>query len=106
MLVAVNDQMVVGFIQVEHHKWNHLSYISGLVIHPDFRRMGIARNLVQSIEMSSQKKGNRGIYVDTPVNNLDARKFYLSIGLNEAYTMPEFYEPGLDGVTFQKFFIP
>ncbi len=104
VFVAIYEEVVVGFIQVEHHQWNRLSYLHGLVVHPDFRRSGIAKNLVERVALSSKIRQQRGISVDTPVDNLGGRKFYTSIGFNEAYIMPEFYETGLDGVTFQKFF--
>ncbi|MBN8827763.1 MAG: GNAT family N-acetyltransferase [Sphingobacteriia bacterium] len=102
--VAINNDVIVGFIQVEHYNWNRLSHIHGLIVHPDFRRLGIAKKLVKSIENSSKANDNRGIFVDTPINNFNGRKFYTSIGFNEAYIMPNFYENNLDGVTFQKFF--
>lgn len=104
VFVATHKEVVVGFIQVEHHQWNRLSYLHGLVVHPDFRRSGIAKNLVERVALSSRDRKQRGISVDTPVDNLGGRKFYTSIGFNEAYIMPEFYEEGLDGITFQKFF--
>lgn len=102
--VATINHVVVGFVQVEHHKWNRLSYIHGLVVHPDYRRLGIAKDLVKHIEFSAKTRGNRGIFVDTPVDNLGGRKFYTSIGFMQGYIMPKFYESELDGVTFQKFF--
>ncbi len=101
--VATINHAVVGFVQVEHHKWNRLSHIHGLVVHPD-RRLGAARDLVKHIEFSAKTRGNRGIFVDTPVDNLGGRKFYTSIGFSQGYIMPKFYESELDGVTFQKFF--
>lgn len=106
VFVATHEEVVVGFIQVEHHQWNRLSYLHGLVVHPDFRRLGIAKKLVERVEISSRNRKQRGVSVDTPVDNLGGRKFYTSIGFNEAYIMPEFYEAGLDGVTFQKIFHP
>lgn len=102
--VAVNDDIVVGFVQVEHHKWNRLSYIHGLVVHPDYRRLGIAKKLVEAVEVLSKNINNRGIFVDTPVDNLVGRNFYVSVGFVQGYIMPKFYESNLDGITFQKFF--
>lgn len=102
--IAVKDDCVVGFVQAEHHHWNQLTYVYGLVVHPNFRKMGVARKLMTSLENATRSRGFRGIYLDTPVSNMDARAFYASIGFSEAYVMPEFYESGLDGVAFQRFF--
>lgn len=102
--VATYKETVAGFIQAEHHLWNRLSYLHGLVVHPDYRRLKIGKSLLSVIEESSKRKGNRGLYVDTPVDNVGGRKFYTAASFKEAYRMPDFYEPGLDGITFQKFF--
>lgn len=104
VLVATNKGSVIGFIQVRHHKWNHLSYVHGLAVSSNFRKQGIARTLIASIEASAKAHGNRGIYLDTPIDNLGGRAFYRAIGFMESYIMPEFYGAGWDGITFQKFF--
>lgn len=104
IFVASYLGIIVGFIQTVHHGWTRLSYVHGLVVHPDYRRLAIAKSLVERVEISSESRGNQGLYVDTPVDNLGERKFYMSLGFRESYTMPEFYESGFDGVTFQKFF--
>lgn len=102
--VATIADQFVGYIQVQHHHWNQLSFVHGLIVSPDHRRLGIAKKLVEQVEESTRKRGNRGLYLDTPVNNKDAISFYKAIGYNDSYIMPEYYEPGLDGLTFQKLF--
>lgn len=103
--VAQFQDRVVGYIQAEHKKWNRLSFIHGLIVHPEFQRRQIAKNLVAAVEATAKQRNNRGIFLDTPVTNEGARVFYRAIGMAESYIMPEYYEPGLDGVTYQKLFI-
>jgi ribosomal protein S18 acetylase RimI-like enzyme len=57
VFVAIHKELVISFIQVEHHKWNRLSYLHGLVVHPEFRRLGIAKKLVETVELSSKVRG-------------------------------------------------
>lgn len=102
--VSEKDGWIVGFIQVHHHLWNRLSSVPGLVVSVDYQRRGIGGDLMSYVEKESQQHGNRGVYVDTPVNNHEARAFYKSQGYEEGYIMPRYYEDGLDGITFQKFF--
>ncbi|MBX9804432.1 MAG: GNAT family N-acetyltransferase [Alphaproteobacteria bacterium] len=102
--VAVLSNQIVGYIQAQHHKWNLLSNLHGLVVSVDHRRQGIARKLVEHVENASQLRGNRGIYLDTPIINEDGRSFYKALGYKESYIMPEYYEPGLDGITYLKLF--
>lgn len=102
--VSDKDGQVDGFIQVHHYLWNQLSSVPGLVVSPDYHRQGIGGDLMAYIEKESQIRGNRGVYVDTPVDNHEARAFYKAQGYAEGYIMPRYYEDGLDGVTYQKFF--
>ncbi len=105
VLVAMLSGSIVGFIQTQHYLWNRLSHIHGLVISPKYQKQGIGCKLVEHAEASAKKRGNRGLYVDTPVNNFGACSFYQAIGFLEGYIMPSYYEAALDGVTFQKIFV-
>jgi len=66
-------------------------------------RKGIARELVQRAELFAMSKNARGIFVDTPVDNVGGRAFYEAIGYDVGYIMPRYYDDALDGVTYQKF---
>jgi ribosomal protein S18 acetylase RimI-like enzyme len=59
---------------------------------------------VKKVECYLQEKGARGVYLDTPLNNDGGRRFYEKIGYRLGYIMPEYYDAGQDGVTYQKFF--
>jgi ribosomal protein S18 acetylase RimI-like enzyme len=104
VVVATRSGKIVGFIQVQHHAWNRMSQLHGLVVSPNCRRQGVARSLVARAEDLAKFRGSRGMYVDTPSNNLVGKSFYMSVGFSIGYVMPEFYEEGLDGITFQRFF--
>src|ERR1700722_6701380 len=54
--VAVNEDLVIGFIQAQHHRWNRLSYIHGLVVSPDSHRQGIAGKLIIHVEQAAHKR--------------------------------------------------
>jgi ribosomal protein S18 acetylase RimI-like enzyme len=75
-------------------------------VEPGFHRLGIASALVVRAEEFARSKQARGIYVNKPVNNMRRRKFYEAIGYQFGYIIPRYYEDGLDGVTYQKFFVP
>jgi ribosomal protein S18 acetylase RimI-like enzyme len=94
----------VGFLYVQFYEWNRLAQIQGLAVDPSYQRQGIAAGLVKKAESFAREKGARGVYVDTPTLNRKGRDFYEAIGYNFGYEMPRYYEDGLDGVTYQKFF--
>jgi ribosomal protein S18 acetylase RimI-like enzyme len=104
VLIARAATNLVGIIQTQHHTWNRLSQIHGLLVSPSARRNGIARTLVSRCENIAKNREQRGIYLDTPVNNVGGIEFYKALGFSVGYIMPFFYEENLDGVTLQKFF--
>ena len=93
-----------GFVCVEYREWNRLGQLHGLAVDPAFKRRGIASELVRRAEKFVRAEGGRGLYVDTPVTNEIARSFYEALGYQQAYVMPEYYDEGLDGVTYLKLF--
>ncbi len=93
-----------GYVCVEYREWNRLGQVQGLAVDPAFRRRGIATALVHRAEGFVRGKGGRGLYADTPVTNESGRSFYEALGYRQAYVMPEYYDEGLDGVTYLKLF--
>lgn len=102
--VAIFGGAVIGFLYVQYYSWNQLCQIQGLAVDPEVQRQGVASALVVRAEEFARLKKARGVYVDTPTSNTGGRKFYESMGYQLAYIMPRYYEDGLDGVTYQKFF--
>ncbi len=104
ILFAIEKNTIIGYISAEFYSWNRLGQIHGLVIHPDYRNKGFASTLVKDAEVFMKKNGARGIYADTPVDNSIGCAFYKDNNFQQAYVMPEYYDNGLDGVTFLKLF--
>jgi ribosomal protein S18 acetylase RimI-like enzyme len=93
-----------GFVCVEYREWNCLGQVQGLAVDPAHKRRGIASKLVHRAEEFVRAEGGRGLYADTPVTNEIGRSFYEALGYWQAYRMPEYYDEGLDGVTYLKLF--
>lgn len=102
--VGSTVDQIVGFGTVQFEPWNRLGQIHGLVVDPAWRRHGLAATLAKEAEMFVRELGGRGIFVDTPINNYGGRRFYEAIGYNHDYTMTEYYDDSVDGVTYVKFF--
>jgi len=102
--LAVSNENAAGYIYIQYYAWNQLCQIQGLAVSPESQRQGAASALVARAEEFARSKNARGIYVDTPTTNTGGRKFYEAIGYQLGYIMPRYYEDGLDGVTYQKFF--
>ncbi len=102
--VSETEDHLSGFVSVEYRAWNRLGQLQGLAVDPALKRRGIASALVHRAEEFVQAGGGRGLYVDTPVTNEAGRSFYETLGYRQAYVMPEYYDEGLDGVTYLKLF--
>jgi ribosomal protein S18 acetylase RimI-like enzyme len=101
--VAVADDAVLGYVSAELARWNMLGRIHGLAVDPAARRGGVARALVAAVEDRLRTQGARGVYVDTPVDNLTGRRFYEGIGFTPDHVMSRYYADDLDGVTYARF---
>jgi ribosomal protein S18 acetylase RimI-like enzyme len=102
--VSEIEDRLSGFVSVEYREWNRLGQLQGLAVDPDLKRRGIASTLVRHAEEFVRGEGGRGLYVDTPVTNEIGHSFYEALGYRQAYVMPEYYDEGLDGVTYLKLF--
>jgi ribosomal protein S18 acetylase RimI-like enzyme len=102
--VCESEERLSGFVSVEYREWNRLGQLQGLAVDPVLKRRGIASELVHRAEEFVRVEGGRGLYVDTPVTNDPGRSFYEALGYRQAYVMPEYYDEGLDGVTYLKLF--
>ena len=102
--VCEAEERLSGFVCVEYRAWNRLGQLQGLAVDPALKRQGIASELAYRAEEFVRGEGGRGLYVDTPVTNESGRSFYEALGYWQAYVMPEYYDEGLDGVTYLKLF--
>jgi ribosomal protein S18 acetylase RimI-like enzyme len=100
--VSEVEERLSGFVCVEYREWNRLGQLQGLAVDPALKRRGIATDLVHRAEEFVRGEGGRGLYVDTPVTNEIGHSFYETLGYRQAYVMPEYYDEGLDGVTYLK----
>ncbi|MDQ4127469.1 MAG: GNAT family N-acetyltransferase [Actinomycetota bacterium] len=98
------QRAVCGFVSVEFREWNRLGQLQGLAVAPGSKRRGVASALVLNAESFVRDLSGRGLYVDTPETNEAAQGFYRAVGYGLAYTMPDYYDDGLDGVTYLKLF--
>ncbi len=96
--VAVRDEEVVGFVvlrAVAHEECEILN----LAVHPNFRRQGVARSLLEHV-----RRGCAGaIYLEVRESNRTALKFYKAIGFKEVGRRPAYYEHPPEGAIVMKF---
>jgi ribosomal protein S18 acetylase RimI-like enzyme len=104
VFVATDNDNIVGFINLRHQKLNWLTCVYTLVVDKPYHRKGVGKALLELAEQRARDRGNRGLFLDTTEQNTNARTFYKSVGLQEAYFMPSYYSDELDGRTYIKLF--
>ena len=77
-LVARIDNKIVGYIG----SWMVIDecHITNIAIHPDYRRNGIAKKLVNELFKYCNEHGISYILLEVRANNISAQKLYESLG--------------------------
>jgi ribosomal protein S18 acetylase RimI-like enzyme len=92
VIVALDGDRIVGYITVyvrvqsDHWEVKKIGVISGLMVHPAYRRMGIATQLLAAAENIFKRGSVKHFTVYTAVNNQGAIKFYEKCGLAPLHT--------------------
>ncbi|MCQ2010293.1 MAG: aminoglycoside 6'-N-acetyltransferase [Sporolactobacillus sp.] len=69
---------------VERAAASPTGYIEGIYVKPDFRRKGVAQNLVEAAELWAKAKGCKQIGSDTELSNQPGYSFHIEAGFHEA----------------------
>jgi GNAT superfamily N-acetyltransferase len=84
--VFVQEKKVVGWIHVflaVRLESASFCEIGGLVVHEQYRRMGIAKQLIDHIKPWCAGKGTNILRVRSNIKRSDAHQFYLQTGFRE-----------------------
>jgi ribosomal protein S18 acetylase RimI-like enzyme len=75
-----------------------------IVVHNDFRRLGIGKALIAMTEELIEQQGGRHIYIDTSSRNQykSTRLFYSRCGYRKDAFVKDFYSPGDSKITYVK----
>jgi len=86
-LAAHPDGRLAGFIQVDLRSHadgcdpaRPTGYIEGWFVYPEFRRQGIAAQLLQEAEHWARSHGCREMASDTWIDNLDSQEVHSALG--------------------------
>lgn len=89
LLIARLDGRLAGTVQLDCDtppNQPHRADVSKLLVHPDFRRRGLARELMVAIEEEARACGRRLITLDTASHAAEA--LYMSLGYERAGVIP------------------
>lgn len=88
--VAMQDQKPTGFILCQLAA--DQAEILTLCVHPDRRRAGIARKLVQQSVTYAHNKGAAELFLEVGADNPDACRFYETFGFKQTGKRRDYYQ--------------
>ena len=89
LVAETSDKKLVGFLEasirpfVEDCHSDHVGYLEGWFVEPDYRRFGIGRKLVRSAENWARGKGCSEMTSDSEIGNDLSLKAHLRLGYEE-----------------------
>ena len=104
--VCENDGVVAGNAVVLYRHGTDTARCYSLMVHPDHRRRGIARALLQHAEAAAVTNGCREMRLEVRPDNHAAFGFYRENGYETTETIAGFYEDGTDAFKMRKHLAP
>ena len=103
-LLAEEDGQLAGFciLHVETSRRRLVGYIVTLDVAPEFRRRGVATELMAGVERVAAAEECSAMMLHVYAENLGAISFYRGLGYSTLHTAVEFYGDGLDAFVMHK----
>jgi ribosomal-protein-alanine N-acetyltransferase len=98
-LKAVVDGRTVGFVVGDRRRREGVGWIASIGVHPDFRRLGIGRQLLDACEAAL---GLPRVKLTLRASNQGARRLYDLAGYAPVDFWRKYYYDGEDGVVMEK----
>ncbi len=99
-LVAEKNSSVVGY--VGGLCVDGVTDVLTLTVHPDFRRLGIARELLRRLIDWSRTQKATAMMLEMRIGNVEAEPLYLAFGFVEISHRDNYYGPGLTAIIMRK----
>lgn len=77
---AFYQEKAIGFLEVDHEKWNNRMRVTNLIVFDKYRRNGIGEKLMNKAIEVSKNHGCRAMVLETQSCNYPAILFYKKMG--------------------------
>lgn len=102
-LVALDGDTVAGYVGSQSVLDE--ADMMNIAVHPDYRRQGIARDLVLALSDALKEKGIRGLMLEVRASNAPAIALYEQLGFIQVGLRPNYYRnPKENALILKKFF--
>lgn len=94
-IVAESGPNLCGF-GLAYREPSEIVHLVTLDVHPDWRRQGVGRRLLESLLAGAATAGARRAVLQVDVRNSGAIAFYRTFGFRRSGRLSSYYAPGLD----------
>ena len=95
--VYEEDNKVLGFIHIEDHF--EITDIINIAVDKDYQGIGIGKKLIQYV--IDNTKADK-LMLEVKANNESAINLYKSMGFNEIYIRPNYYDGNIDAIIMER----
>lgn len=99
-IVAVADEDVLGFIQLEY-LWSKVPYIALIRVLPGHRRQGIGKRMLHFVESFLYQGNYREIFSSSQADEPEPQAWHRHVGFEECGIIKEIND-GVDEIFFRK----
>lgn len=107
--VAIYEGKIVGYIIARVEKGSLpdidlglIGHIVSIAVHPDYRKRGLGRFLMEKAEEELKRRGCRRVFLEVRVSNTPAIKLYQRLGYIKFRVIPHYYQDGEDAYLMLK----
>lgn len=99
-VIGAVKERLVGVVYCSYTQFD--GDIEGICVHPDYRRQGIAKTLMEEAEKQFILNGAEKIFLEVRKSNAGAINLYLGAGYSKISVRKNYYADGEDAVVMAK----
>ena len=101
-VVAENEGEIIGYGGIAQGAPNFEADIHTIAVAEKFRKKGIGRQIMASLEDWAIKRGAKEIFLEMRTSNLEAKPLYESMNYQVISTRKNYYGSGIDAYVMRK----
>jgi ribosomal-protein-alanine N-acetyltransferase len=77
-------------------------HIINIAVHPDYRRRGVGRKMIEFVIKLAKKKQKKEVYLEVRETNIAGQELYKQLGFAFSGIIPDYYSDGESGLIMRK----